>query len=128
LEVKKKWHHYKKWEEYHAGMWRKVTKSEREEYLEKAIDFTGNAELYGEYMIEVVLNWEYSCEQNLTDMSLNRKAWIGHAACCMAIRCPEYITRSAWWHLTKDQRDRANLNASIAIELWEEQHIKGQYE
>ncbi len=125
LEIKKLWHHYKRWEEYHHGMWRKVSKFEKEIFLNKAIEFTGDAELYGEYMIEVAINWKYSCEQNLTDKSINRKAWIGHAACCLAIKCPEYITRSAWWYLDNNQRIHANLNASIAIELWEEQHLKG---
>jgi hypothetical protein len=55
----------------------------------------------------------------LTDISQNRRAWIGHAACCMAIKCPEYITRSAWGYLTKEQQDLANAEADRAIAWWE---------
>lgn len=117
--MKRIFHHYDKWEDALAGMWRKASKDEEAELLPKAIQFTGNASLYGEYMLRVVEDWPYSCEQNLSAKNMNRQAWVGHAACCMAIGCPEYITRLAWWELTQEQRDAANLQADEAIALWE---------
>jgi hypothetical protein len=116
---KKKWHHYLKWEDFQNGMYRTLYGEEKKEYLRKAIEFTGNAELYGDWMLQVVEKWPISCEQNLTDTGMNRQAWIGHAACCMAIGCPEDITREAWSELTDQQRDEANAKADFAIELWE---------
>lgn len=73
-------------------------------------------------MLKVADSWEYSCEHNLTDSGINKQAWIGHAACCLAIGCPEYITRQAWWHLTKQQQDDANKKADEAIRYWEDKH------
>jgi hypothetical protein len=118
--VKQKYYSYDKWEDYVNGMWRKVPLSEESKYLDEAIRFTGNAEEYGSYMLLVAKEWPISCEHNLTDISQNRKAWIGHAACCLAIKCPEYITRQAWGYLTKQQQDEANNKADIAISWWEE--------
>ena len=120
--MKRIWHHYEVWEDYQAGMWRSVPASERQTRLERAIEFTGNAVLYGSYMRRVIVEWPLACEHNLTDVSQNRKAWVGHAATCLAIDCPEDITRSAWGHLSQQQQDEANAQAQAAIEEWERQH------
>jgi hypothetical protein len=117
--MKKKWHHYLKWEDYQHGMYRTLYGDEKKHFLAKAIEFTGNPVLYGDWMLEVVEKWPVSCEQNLTDRGMNRQAWIGHAACCLAIGCPEDITREAWSELSVEQQDAANAKADFAIELWE---------
>jgi hypothetical protein len=120
--IKRIYHHYLKWEEYHAGMWSKLISSETQQCLDRAIDFTRNTKLYGEWMMKVIEKWPNSCEQNLTEKSMNRKAWIGHAACCLAIGCPEYITRKAWVQLTQEQQDDANARAQMAIDQWMIRH------
>ncbi len=120
--MKRIWHHYRIWEDYKAGMWRTVSGAEREEMLQDAIEFTGDAELYGSWMLKVIEQWPIACEQNLTDTGMNRKAWIGHAACCLATGIPEDITRSAWRELTELQQDTANAKAQEAIDLWEKRH------
>jgi hypothetical protein len=108
-------------------MWRKVGPAERIELLEKARVFTGDASLYGSWMMRVTVDWPISCEQNLGATGQNRQAWVGHAACCHAINCPEDVTRAAWWLLTQPQRDAANAVADHAIESWEEiQRTLGQ--
>lgn len=111
------WHPYWAWEEVKNNMWGDV--ENKKEWLQKAIDFTGDHNLYGSWMIEVAKNWKYSCEHNLTKNDTNKKAWIGHAAVAMAIQCPEDIVREAWGHLTKEQQDMANMRAQEAINFWE---------
>lgn len=120
------YHPYWEWEEYHAGMWRAVSAAERSDMLQKAIEFTGNHKLYGKWMMEVPNKWPKSCEHNLTDISQNRRAWIGHAAVCLAIGIPEDIVREAWGHLTTEQQRLANLQADAAIEAYEQKHHQCQ--
>lgn len=120
------WHPYTSWEEVPAGMWRRVSGAERQELLQKAICFTGDATLYGAAMLRVLQEWPISCEHNLSDEAQNRRAWIGHAACCLAIGCPEDVTREAWAYLTEDQRDQANRKATEAIVAWENSRTDGQ--
>lgn len=98
-------------------MWGAV--EDRQQYLNLAIAFTGNADLYGECMMHVAREWSFSCEHNLTDKSQNRRAWIGHAACALAFRCPEDIVRAAWSRLSEDQQNAANDKADEAIRRWE---------
>lgn len=114
--MKRVFHPFWTWEEIKFGMWSNVP--DVGAHLERAITFTGNATLYGSYMVRVTLEWPISCEHNLTDEAMNRKAWIGHAATALAIGCPEHITRQAWGRLTDEQRDAANEQAQDAIDQW----------
>lgn len=107
-------------------MWRKVPRHEEDNFMRAAVEFTGNAELYGQWMRRVVSEWPIACEHNLTDLSINRKAWVGHAATQMAINCPEYITRAAWGQLSEQQRIDANKQAQHAIDLWEAGYVHNQ--
>lgn len=109
------WHPYWKLEEVTANMWGVV--SRRKTWLEIAKVFTGDAELYGEWMNRMVDSWRHSCEHNLTKPG-DKRPWVGHAAVAMAIGCPEDIVREAWAMLTPEQQDAANRRASEAIERW----------
>lgn len=115
--IKRVYHPYWQWEEVKHNMWGVV--DNKFEYLEWAVGFTGDAELYGSWMMKVVDDWEYSCQHNLSNNTQNRKAWIGHAACAYAKQCPEDIVRKAWSYLTKEQQTEANKKAQEAIEEWE---------
>jgi len=120
--IRRVYHHYDQWEEYKHGMWR--TANIEPGMLEKAIAFTGDAELYGSHMRRVIVEWPISCEQNLTCKGMNRLAWVGHAACCLAIGCPEQLTRAAWHYLTQEQQDDANAQAANAVETWERRYLE----
>ena len=117
MKLKRVWVPIELWEELQWNMWGDV--SNRQRYLERAVIFTGNYRLYGRYMNRVVQEWPKSCLNALTDQSLNRRAWIGHAACALALRCPEDVTRQAWGLLTHEQRVLANRQADRAIQSWE---------
>jgi hypothetical protein len=117
MKLKRVWSPIDQWEEVPANMWGEV--ANRRLYLQRAVIFTGNHRLYGRYMRRVTREWPNSCINALTDYNLNRKAWIGHAACALALRCPEDITRQAWGLLTDEQRTLANRQADRAICAWE---------
>lgn len=114
------YHPYWNWEDYKNGMWSKVKKKDESIILHNAINFTGNHILYGKAMINVIENWPIACENNLTNTSINRKAWIGQAACNFEFKWPEYLIRKAWWCLTNEQRNLADNEAIIAIKIWEQ--------
>ena len=120
--MKRIYHPYTAWEEVRAGMWTNVPSAEVMAHLARAIAFTGDAELYGDAMLRVIADWPLSCEHNLSDENINRKAWVGHAAATLAIGCPEHITRMAWGRLSTEQQDAANAKAEQAIALWIARH------
>ena len=122
MKLKRIWLPVDTWEEINFNMWGEVVN--RRLCLQRAIIFTGNHRLYGRYMRRVTLEWPNSCINALTDYNLNRKAWIGHAATALALRCPEDITRQAWGLLTDEQRILANRQADRAIQSWEVRYRK----
>lgn len=105
------------WEEVRHNMWGAV--SDRSAWIERAKRFTSRHKVYGRYMRRVIREWPVSCENALTDYRINRRAWVGHAACALAFRCPEDIVRTAWGLLTDEQRILADREAERAIALWE---------
>lgn len=116
--MRRVYYHFSLLEEHQFGLWRTINGEKRKKLLDDAIKFTSNAEAYGKAMKRVVNEWPKSCEHNLTCMSMNRQAWIGHAAACLQIGVPEDITREAWRFLSKTQQDEANAKADEAISFW----------
>lgn len=116
MKISRVYHPYWAWEEVAHNMWGSVP--DRRSALRDAVTFTGNHRRYGAAMMRVVGEWPISCENALTDRSLNQKAWVGHAACALAIQCPEDIVRQAWGLLTDEQRFLANKEANRAIRRW----------
>lgn len=123
MKLQRIWRPIESWEEIEHNMWGEARS--RRELLYKAVIFTGNHRLYGRYMLRVVVEWPNSCANALTDYNLNRRAWIGHAACALALRCPEDVTREAWGRLTDEQRLLANRQADRAIQSWELRYREG---
>ena len=119
---KRVYHHYLDWEEMNTNMWGSVSDSQA--WTDAAFNFTSDHELYGSYMMRVIKEWPISCENALTNIDSNRKAWVGHAAAAMAIDCPESIVRKAWRLLSDEQRLLANEKAGAAIAAWEKSYIK----
>lgn len=122
MKLKRVYHPYWEWEEINFNMWGVV--ENRKRWVKEAIEFTGDHKKYGRFMMRVVDEWPISCENALTDYSLNRKAWVGHAACALAFECPEDITREAWRYLDYEQQLLANKEAERAIQTWEHNYIK----
>lgn len=123
--MKRIYHPYTTWEEVKSGMWDKVSKEKEDQFLPIAIEFTGDHLRYGMAMNRVINEWPISCENSLTDTGINRKAWLGHAACSLQLGIPEYIVRTAWNQLTEMQRELANSQADHYINQWIQKHQIG---
>ena len=117
--MKQIYHPYWLWECFKNGMWRKETKEYEETELPKIIEFTGDHKQYGSSMVQAVEGWNHSCENFLSNKSINRRAYIGHAGCGIRFGWPEYLVREAWKELTEEQRFLANMEADKAIRKWE---------
>ena len=109
---------YQYWEDYKNGMWRKLSKSEESEHFERVLAFTSDYIKYGNAMKEVVKKWPNTMLNSLTNVSINRRAFLGHCACSYELNCPEYLTRKAWKYLTNQQRVLADNVAQQTIDEW----------
>ena len=118
MKIKQVYIPYWEWEDFINGMWRKLDKLQEQEMLQKAIEFTGNWEIYGAAMKKVSIKWPRTMLNTLTNLNVNRRAFLGHCAAQFEINCPEYITREAWGLLTETQRIKADAVAQKHINEW----------
>lgn len=70
-------------------------------------------------MHAVLTSWPVAVQHNLSNTSMNRQAWLGQAACCLAEDIPEDATRFAWRTLTETEQAEANAVADKVIAKWE---------
>jgi hypothetical protein len=117
---------YYEWEETAAGLWRRPTGDERSAWILRCAEFMAVTVNFRNGMLRAIEEWPNSCEVNFTSYASNRQAWLGHAACCISIGCPEEPTRAAWWTLTERQRVDADKAAAEVILIWEERYAKTQ--
>ena len=110
-------HHYELWEDYHAGMYDEC-RDGRPERVAEAARILGTPSLCRTAMEKVVQDWKISTEYNLSNAGINRKAWLGQAACCCYAGIHEDETREAWGIMTERQRVKANQIAADIIRKW----------
>lgn len=110
-------HHYNLWEDYHARMYDE-NKDGRKERVLKAAYILGTPDICREAMEKVVAEWTIATEYNLSNAEINRKAWLGQAACSCYGGVHEDETREAWGIMTEAQRVEANRIAATIIKKW----------
>lgn len=121
-EKKRVYHHYKLWEDYRAGFYNNCSGSEKELKIKKVLEMFQSKDLTKEYMNRVINEWNYSCEQNFTNSSINKIAYLGQAACCIYAEVPNTVTMEAWSLLDRTDQDTANKIAVETIEKWKEEN------
>jgi hypothetical protein len=117
------YHPYHLWEDYKAGFYDNISGKNTELLISKVIELFSNPILTKKYMNMVIEQWQYSCEHNLTNLSINRIAYIGQSACCLYASIPSTITMQAWSKVDKKYRDIADQIAKETIEKWEQQQF-----
>lgn len=110
-------YHYSLWEDYHAGMYDE-SKDGRAERVKEAVRILGTPEICREAMEKVINEWGKATEYNLSNAEINRKAWLGQAACSCYAGIHEDETREAWGIMTEEQRIEANRIAATIIKRW----------
>jgi hypothetical protein len=81
-------------------------------------DFLKDSPRFRRATRRVIASWPTSCEQFLSNSSINRIAWMGQASMCIETGTPATF-RAGFKLLTLKQQQRANAIAQEAIELWE---------
>ena len=110
-------HHYNKWEDFHAGMYAE-SREGRKERVKQAAHILGTPSICKKAMEKVISEWQIATEYNLSNAEINRKAWLGQAACSCYAGIHEDETREACGIMTEPQRIEANRIAASIIRKW----------
>lgn len=121
--MKQIYHTWDKWEDHQHGFYENCPQGEKENLLNRVVELFNSAFLTDQFMQKVTDSWKYACEHNLTNLSINRIAWLGQSACCLYAKVPSTVTMEAWSLLTPEVQERSNQIAEAKIKQWESKHI-----
>lgn len=127
LITERVFHPYSTWEDFKWGMYDKTCYLDEQRLIHDAAMTLSTPGLLWEAMTYVTHHWKYATEQHLTNLSRNRQAWLGQAACCFVDGAPEYVTKLAWNTLTAEKQKEANGIADDVIQDWETKFLKGYF-
>lgn len=122
--AKRIYHHCDLLEE--APMWGNAPPSQVDELIDRSADLLREPDSFRSACRAVLMVWPYSTEHNLSARCMNRKAWMGWAACCVNHNSTEYTTRNAWRMLDEEEQERANEIAGEVIKEWENARISNR--
>lgn len=111
-------HTYDKWECVKAGFYATVkpgmTSKECEEQYSLLLS---NCQAFEAAARRVIAEWPISCEHYLTNVAMNRLAWIGQASVCITSGVPSRFS-GGWSLLTEEQQASANGIAHKILCEW----------
>lgn len=118
VDPRRFWCHYEDLEEYHAGMWNRVSAADTQlSLIAEAVALLRSESRFRPAVARVLIEWPVSCRAEFTSPG-NHLAWMGQAACCLEAHVPEALTRRAWWKLNAQEQEAANVIAQAAVETW----------
>lgn len=111
-------HTYEKWECYKAGLYENtkpgMTKAQCEEAYRAFLSDLGRFEAA---LAVVTSEWKHSCEHYLTNVAMNRIAWLGQASACQALGIPASY-RGGFSLLSEAEQTAANEMALKYLNKW----------
>jgi len=111
---------YTLWEDYINGMYDNTIINEGKTLLGFSL-LSNDVEFYNT-MSYLINDWEICTKVNLTNTSINRRAWLGRAACNFKHGLTELETRVSWSLLSEQQKNKANKLADKIIKIYEKQN------
>lgn len=111
-------HTFDKWEAVQYGFFETTHKTLTPVQCEyKYKELLGNPDEFRVVLENVINEWKYSCEHNLTNKALNRIAWLGQAAMAYRYQIPA-IYSSGWKLLSDEERANADSVALGVLNEW----------
>jgi ParB-like chromosome segregation protein Spo0J len=111
-------HTYDKWECHKAGFYATSFEGKtKTECNAMYREFLSDLPRFEAALEAVITQWKYSCEHYLTNVAMNRIAWLGQASMCYATGVPSEF-RGGFSLLNKKQQKEANDIALKYLNKW----------
>lgn len=109
--------HHEYWECWKNGLYKQ--RKTIDENVEKCRAILECVNLCDRNFSKVLKEWPNSSMVHLSNKTINRQAWIGHASFCIAHGANENEGILGWHLITKEQQQRANAIADYYINIFE---------
>lgn len=120
--MKRIWHRYEQWECV-STMYLPNPALDPATAKQRYADFLSDDAQFQAAIARVFQEWPTACEHFLTDISLNRIAWLGQASAALALEIPRHF-RSGFMLLSEKAQRHANQVALTALKQWERSHAR----
>jgi hypothetical protein len=115
--VKRIYHHWNDWECVPAGMYETTCALSDDEAKDACASFLRDSERFKKGLRRVLTEWPISCEQFLSNESINRIAWLGQSAMCIETGIPSQF-KGGFKRLSPAEQKTANALADRYLKLW----------
>lgn len=119
--MKRIYHPYWLWEDYLNGMY---DNNSNNEIILKSKELLKNTKLFYNIMLKILDEYKISTDCNLSNISCNRKAWLGQVSCNYLFKANEKQVRIAWSELNEIEKIKANIEAEKIIKIYEARYNK----
>lgn len=111
-------HTYDKWECVGYNFYGTKKEGMSKEQCEIAFaDFLSDIDKFESALGKVTSEWKNSCEHYLTNVAMNRIAWLGQASVAYALGIPSKFC-SGWQLMPEDAQHAANVSALYYLNKW----------
>lgn len=111
-------HTFDEWECYKAGFYATAVNGKTQEECEREYaEFLRDESKFALSCERVISEWKNSCEHYLTNVAMNRIAWMGQAAACISEGLPSKYC-AGYNLLSDEEKDIANNTALKFINKW----------
>jgi len=121
--VKRIYHHYETWECLRMYLPYDGEVVDHDTLLHLYADFLRDIHRFKRALNRVKQEWPLSCEQFLSNESINRIAWLGQAAMCIDTGIPRKY-RAGFMLLSVQEQEAANRTAQECLAEWLEDHAR----
>jgi len=115
------YHQWHTWECVRFGMYERPTGSDEAESKKRYRSFLSDSARFQRGINRVFDEWPVSCENFLTNQSINRIAWIGQSAACIELSLSSCY-KGGFWLLSMEQQEAANKLAFRNLLSWVTKH------
>lgn len=117
--MKRIYHTWDKWECYPAGFYedRPPAGMTVPQALDAYANFLRDQTAFAGALSRVLAEWPRSCEHYLSNVNMNRIAWLGQSSACIALGLPAAF-RGGFNKLTPEEQLAANETALAALNHW----------
>lgn len=124
--ISRTYENWQDWEDYRHNFYGGVTDDwNRDETLEIYASLLRDLPRFEAALRTVITEWQHSNRHNLTNMGLNRIAYLGQCALALVYKVPHKEGRGGYQLLSQEEKDAADDLAQRYLDLWLDENAKG---
>lgn len=112
-------HPWDKWEDYLHNFYGGITSDfPKDNTLKLYASLLRDTDKFEAALKTIIKEWKYSCEHNLTNVAMNRVAYLGQASCALVYKVPHSLSMGGYNLLTDEEKQRADALAQKYLDKW----------